>query len=114
MRVCRQRVSPAALAISFGAGIRTGLGGVAFHLAQFNLSSAFPHARGLVASAFVAGFVGSGLAFFVLRAVINALGGSYAAYRCDLLTGCRSLVEWDLPCSRTLCLAQPWCSRVLA
>ncbi len=59
----------------------TGLGGVAFHLAQFNTSSAFPRARGLVSGAFVAGFVGSGLAFFVLRAIINILGGSAEAYR---------------------------------
>ena len=60
----------------------TGLGGVAYHLAQFNTASLFPRHRGLISGAFVAGFVGSGLSFFVLRAIINALGGSYAAYRC--------------------------------
>ena len=59
----------------------TGLGGVAYHLAQFNTASLFPRHRGLISGAFVAGFVGSGLSFFLLRAIINALGGSYAAYR---------------------------------
>ncbi len=52
-----------------------------YHLAQFQTSSLFPRTRGLVSGAFVAGFVGSGVSFFVLRAVINALGGSHAAYR---------------------------------
>lgn len=52
-----------------------------YHLAQFQTSSLFPTARGLVSGAFVAGFVGSGLAFFVLRTIVNALGGSHAAYR---------------------------------
>lgn len=54
---------------------------MAFHLAQFNTSAAFPTARALVSGAFVSGFVGSGLLFFLLRAVINGLGGSEAAYR---------------------------------
>lgn len=54
---------------------------MAYHLAQFNAASLFPRHRGLISGAFVAGFVGSGLSFFLLRAIVNGLGGSYAAYR---------------------------------
>eukprot|EP00208_Stichococcus_sp_RCC1054_P008273 CAMPEP_0206150424 /NCGR_PEP_ID=MMETSP1473-20131121/38293_1 /ASSEMBLY_ACC=CAM_ASM_001109 /TAXON_ID=1461547 /ORGANISM="Stichococcus sp, Strain RCC1054" /LENGTH=640 /DNA_ID=CAMNT_0053547925 /DNA_START=77 /DNA_END=1999 /DNA_ORIENTATION=+ len=71
-----------------------GVGGVAFHMAQFNTSGAFPMARALVTGAYVSGFVGSALLFFLLRAVINGLGGSHAVYRNTLLVFMGVVALW--------------------
>ena len=50
-----------------------GLGGLAFHLAQFHAASLFPRSRGLGSGAFVGGFGGSGIIFFLLKARMKVL-----------------------------------------
>lgn len=71
-----------------------GIGGIAFHLSQMHTSALFPKARGLVSGTFVAGFSGSGLMFFILRAVVNGLSGSQSVYRGTLLVFSALVALW--------------------
>lgn len=57
-----------------------GLGGITFHLAQFHASALFPRHRGLVASALVAGFTGSGIVMYLLLLIFQGCGSTRGAY----------------------------------
>lgn len=63
------------------AAIILGLGNITFHLAQFHISALFPRKRGLVSSAFVAGFTGSGIIMYLLQLIFEDAGSTQGAYR---------------------------------
>jgi hypothetical protein len=61
------------------AAIILGLGNITFHLAQFHISALFPRHRGLVSSAFVAGFTGSGVIMYILLLIFQDAGSTRCA-----------------------------------
>lgn len=67
------------------ASIILGLGNITFHLAQFHISALFPRKRGLITSAFVAGFTASGIIMYILLLIFESAGETRAAYRGVLL-----------------------------
>lgn len=76
------------------AAIILGLGNITFHLSQFHISALFPRKRGLITSAFVAGFTASGIIFFILLLIFQSLGETQAAYRGVLLGFAGVLALW--------------------
>ncbi len=85
------------------AAVILGLGNITFHLAQFHVSALFPRKRGLVTSAFVAGFTGSGIVMYLLLLIFQDAGSTVGAYRgvllgyAGLVALWAPLVAWTMP-----------------
>lgn len=58
-----------------------GLGGLAYHMAQFNVAQLYPAHKGLVSSLYVGTFISSGIVFEIVRAAFVAAGSSAASFR---------------------------------